>query len=546
LPAIDEPVTLCGMSRWGRSTALAAVAMLALHGASAAQAGNTWQPIASPGVGIDHVALASTASAVYAIGGRCVSGPLCVSGVSRGVARLDLASMTWQAAAPLPQPVTNAAAVAAPNGQVWVMGGTEDPSGCCASTRVFVSPTPPWHDAWSAGPALPAARQDAAAAVGGDGRIYLIGGEDASGNSVASVFALDPQTLAWTQVAPLPAPAQDLAATTNATGVVYAIGGRDVQGSAVTASSSVSEFLPSTDSWLTGGSPLPAPSFGLAAATWGYTVLAIGGSGTTSVLETGWPEWQAGPPLHEGLSFGAAATAPDGSVVVLGADAERLPAPAPAPRTFPGDVTPTSASLVGAIQWWGSPARWRFEWGPTTAYGQETAWVDMTQAPPTPEWIVQADITGLLPGHPYHERLDTTSGDDVAFSSDHQFTTRDHEPPTIRLDLPAGCHGDVCAGPVARWRVVRGVVSDDSAPGVSRVSISLLRRDATGCAVFTGSGLRRQPCDKTVPPIRVATYHVTSFSQLLPGLRPSRYVLDVNAVDYQFNRRTLRLTLRLR
>jgi hypothetical protein len=74
------------------------------------------------------------------------------------------------------------------------------------------------------------------------------------------------------------------------------------------------------------------------------------------------------------------------------------------------------------------PATWRFQFGPTTAYGSSTP--AHTTTVPT---AVAAPITGLAPGTTVHYRLVGTNADGTAVGADRAFTT-----PTTPLPPFAG------------------------------------------------------------------------------------------------------------
>ena len=63
-----------------------------------------------------------------------------------------------------------------------------------------------WTNTWTILASLPTARSFLAGAVGSDGRIYAIGGQDASGNESGEVDAYNFVTNTWTVVASLPTP----------------------------------------------------------------------------------------------------------------------------------------------------------------------------------------------------------------------------------------------------------------------------------------------------------------------------------------------------
>src|SRR5262250_374979 len=77
--------------------------------------------------------------------------------------------------------------------------------------------------AWSTLAPMPTARQEISVAVL-DGKVFVIGGYDANGQSTATVEVYDPRTNAWKRAAPLPiATNHNAAATVN--GRLYAFGG---------------------------------------------------------------------------------------------------------------------------------------------------------------------------------------------------------------------------------------------------------------------------------------------------------------------------------
>src|SRR5262249_35544066 len=76
---------------------------------------------------------------------------------------------------------------------------------------------------WSTLAPMPTARQEIAVAVL-DGKVFVIGGYDANGQSTATVEVYDPRANAWMRAAPLPiATNHNAAATANAR--LYAFGG---------------------------------------------------------------------------------------------------------------------------------------------------------------------------------------------------------------------------------------------------------------------------------------------------------------------------------
>jgi hypothetical protein len=84
-------------------------------------------------------------------------------------------------------------------------------------------------------------------------------------------------------------------------------------------------------------------------------------------------------------------------------------------------IGPYSATLVGSIDEIGVPTSYRFQYGPTTAYGSETPAVDLGS-----EITVQpvaATLAGLNPGTTYHFRLVATNEAGMGYGHDQTFTT---------------------------------------------------------------------------------------------------------------------------
>jgi serine/threonine-protein kinase len=130
----------------------------------------------------------------------------------------------------------------------------------------------PLPTTWSSLASMPTARSLLAAVTGPDGRIYAIGGENASG-SLGTVEVYDPSTNKWTTVASMPTARIHLAATMGPDKLIYAIGG--VSG----VPNIVEAYNPSTNKWTT-VAPIPTARHGLAAVTGpDGRIYAIGGNG---------------------------------------------------------------------------------------------------------------------------------------------------------------------------------------------------------------------------------------------------------------------------
>ncbi|HEX8919411.1 MAG TPA: kelch repeat-containing protein [Chloroflexota bacterium] len=168
---------------------------------------------------------------IYAIGGR----GKCFTTPCRVVEAYDVRSNGWTAVAPLPHHHAAFAAVVGLDGRIYVLGGnptvvdvyTTVPAG----QPLPVSKPGPTPIAKTLAP-MPTARDSLAAAAGGDGLIYAIGGESTGpvkpGGIPAflnSVEAYNPKSNAWRREPSLPGARLGLAATTGPDGRIYVVGG---------------------------------------------------------------------------------------------------------------------------------------------------------------------------------------------------------------------------------------------------------------------------------------------------------------------------------
>src|SRR3954454_18212733 len=95
---------------------------------------------------------------------------------------------------------------------------------------------------------------------------------------------------------------------------------------------------------------------------------------------------------------------------------------APTATTGPANsVTRTSATLTGTVDPNGSATTYRFEYGPTTAYGLQTAETDAGSGDAPTD--AQAAISGLTPQTTYHYRIVATSPDGTAHGADRPLRT---------------------------------------------------------------------------------------------------------------------------
>jgi hypothetical protein len=96
-------------------------------------------------------------------------------------------------------------------------------------------------------------------------------------------------------------------------------------------------------------------------------------------------------------------------------------------------LSTTGAMLVGAVFPAGQATNWWFQWGTSSAYGQNTA-AQTVAAGTTPQLVVSS-LEGLLaPGTIYHFRLvDSHSGSAAAFGADASFMTFPSPRPVPRV-----------------------------------------------------------------------------------------------------------------
>jgi N-acetylneuraminic acid mutarotase len=175
------------------------------------------------------------------------------------------------------------------------------------STLVAASPLAAAHNTWSAGKPMPTALFSAAAAVL-NGKIYVIGGTDGSGNTnIVQVY--DPVAKTWSAGVPLPAALGGASAVTIGT-TLYVFGGNGLSG----LSGAVYSLAAGGTAWQTLAS-MPTPRADTAAAAVGKTIYVIGGnsaatprSPTVEAYNTVRNKWVAEPSLLVGKSEISAGT----------------------------------------------------------------------------------------------------------------------------------------------------------------------------------------------------------------------------------------------
>ena len=219
----------------------------------------------------------------------------------------------WQAGPPLPVARTEVAAAVA-EGEIVVVGGYVADGSTTARVDVYE----PLRRAWHEGPALPQPLNHAAATTV-KGSAVVVGGYAGAGNPTTTALRLDGN--AWRRLPPLPHP-RAAAAAVALEGRLYVVGGVTDGGLA----RSMLMYAPGRNRWV----PLPGttPRQHLAAAAARGRIYAIGGriAGANTNVDTveswapGEGHWRAERPLPEPRGGTGAATV-DGVVVSVGSEA---------------------------------------------------------------------------------------------------------------------------------------------------------------------------------------------------------------------------------
>jgi N-acetylneuraminic acid mutarotase len=187
---------------------------------------NAWSQLPPMPTGrMGHAAVTGSDGLIYTIGGAVGAPSFAVVAT---VEAYNPRSGHWSTKAPMLTPRAALSAVALPNGKIYAIGGCNQaaaPSGpnLLSSVEVFDVAT----NTWTSSPySLPVPTKYAAAALGSNGLIYLMGGWDMRADYDASVWSFDPSGTGWRRQAPLLSGGTGaLATATGPDGLVYAIGG---------------------------------------------------------------------------------------------------------------------------------------------------------------------------------------------------------------------------------------------------------------------------------------------------------------------------------
>ena len=182
----------------------------------------TWSAVAPLPVALDSPrATTGTDGHIYVLGTEPGAG----GGPATEV--YDPAANTWTNAPPMPSQRWRFVVVTAPDGRVVVAGGydTSSNSGPVATVEAY-SPT---TGRWTSLAAMPTPLGQSAGAVAADGRLYMLGGDSSWNESqVNTVEVYDFATDRWTGgVAPMPIGRNCHAAALGPDGRIYVVGGDD-------------------------------------------------------------------------------------------------------------------------------------------------------------------------------------------------------------------------------------------------------------------------------------------------------------------------------
>lgn len=166
---------------------------------------------------------------IYSIGGGRGRTASASNPNSAYAERYDALLDSWTPLAPTPSGVADAAAVHDGAGRIIVLGGWEAHGGARTANVVVYDIA---ANTWSDGPIpdMPVALTGHRAALGADGRVYVVGGESGPANAPAfegRVFILDPVTGAWSKGPPMRTARSRFALALGGDDFLYAMGGVD-------------------------------------------------------------------------------------------------------------------------------------------------------------------------------------------------------------------------------------------------------------------------------------------------------------------------------
>ena len=242
---------------------------------------------------VENPAAVALGNKLFVFGGSSMP----FSGAVPNAAVYDTTNNTWTDLPPLATGRGGATAQVL-NNEIWVIGGMDAAGVSLASVEIFN----PANNSWRSGPSLVVARDNPGSAVL-NGKIYVFGGRtrfSGGGESVStptSVEMFDPTKGTWTELTLNDMPTgrrAPVVAVLNGRALV--IGGENANG----VFDANEEFDPADNSWRT-LTPMPTARHGAAGGAIGATVYVVGGSTAPGIAATA---------INEAFSFGAAPALP--------------------------------------------------------------------------------------------------------------------------------------------------------------------------------------------------------------------------------------------
>ena len=196
-------------------------------GTALLQTPNTWTSLADmPTARSEFGAATGSNGLIYAVGGLGADGT-CLDTVEAYSPATD----TWTTVSSMPTARAGLAVAAEPNGTIYALGGTTaDGSTILGTVEAYSPSSGSSSNTWTTVASMPTPRTALAAAVGPDGRIYAIGGDDTDGDPVDTLEVYTPSANRWDTVASLPAALDGVAAVSGLDGRIYVVGGGDASG----------------------------------------------------------------------------------------------------------------------------------------------------------------------------------------------------------------------------------------------------------------------------------------------------------------------------
>jgi hypothetical protein len=236
----------------------------------------------------------------------------------------DASANTWRDASPLPSPRKGFAAAVLGDGTLFILGGCQS-----FKTTARVDRYDESRDVWKTVVELPDSRERPAAAVLRDGRVLVAGGVGPSafrnGGRSATTFVYDPNANTWRTTGPLAEPRRDHAIVTLHDGRVACLGGWAGPKHEL---DSIEVFDPANARWTLGGVLLAKRKGPAAGVLADGRVLITGGSAdtqeavnvylSTEIWDPASGLSEEGPPMEHARVHHDLVTLSDGRLLVAG------------------------------------------------------------------------------------------------------------------------------------------------------------------------------------------------------------------------------------